>query len=144
MCESVMGESGIKVIPDWCLRELRKICNKKKILLILDEVQCGIGRSGKFFAYEYSKIKPDIVPIAKGIGGGFPIGAVLMNKKAASGMVPGTHGSTFGGNPLAMSVGNAVLNQIFKKGFLKNVREISKYFRYELNKIKDGDEIVVS
>jgi len=137
MCESVMGESGIKVIPDWCLRELRKICNKKKILLILDEVQCGIGRSGKFFAYEYSKIKPDIVPIAKGIGGGFPIGAVLMNKKAASGMVPGTHGSTFGGNPLAMSVGNAVLNQIFKKGFLKNVREMSKYFRYELNKIKD-------
>ena len=137
MCESVMGESGIKVIPDWCLRELRKICNKKKILLILDEVQCGIGRSGKFFAYEYSKIKPDIVPIAKGIGGGFPIGAVLMNKKAASGMVPGTHGSTFGGNPLAMSVGNAVLNQIFKKGFLKNVREISKYFRYELDKIKD-------
>ncbi|MBC8304310.1 MAG: aspartate aminotransferase family protein [Pelagibacterales bacterium] len=137
MCESVMGESGIKVIPDWCLRELRKICNKKKILLILDEVQCGIGRSGKFFAYEYAKIKPDIVPIAKGIGGGFPIGAVLMNKKAASGMVPGTHGSTFGGNPLAMSVGNAVLNQIFKKGFLKNVREISKYFRYELNKIKD-------
>ena len=137
MCESVMGESGIKVIPDWCLRELRKICNKKKILLILDEVQCGIGRSGKFFAYEYSKIKPDIVPIAKGIGGGFPIGAVLMNKKAASGMVPGTHGSTFGGNPLAMSVGNAVLNQIFKKGFLKNVRVISKYFRYELNKIKD-------
>jgi len=137
MCESVMGESGIKVIPDWCLRELRKICNKKKILLILDEVQCGIGRSGKFFAYEYSKIKPDIVPIAKGIGGGFPIGAVLMNKKAASGMVPGTHGSTFGGNPLAMSVGNAVLNQIFKKGFLKNVREISKYFHYELNKIKD-------
>jgi len=132
-----MGESGIKVIPDWCLRELRKICNKKKILLILDEVQCGIGRSGKFFAYEYSKIKPDIVPIAKGIGGGFPIGAVLMNKKAASGMVPGTHGSTFGGNPLAMSVGNAVLNQIFKKGFLKNVREISKYFRYELDKIKD-------
>ena len=137
MCESVMGESGIKVIPDWYLRELRKICNKKKILLILDEVQCGIGRSGKFFAYEYSKIKPDIVPIAKGIGGGFPIGAVLMNKKAASGMVPGTHGSTFGGNPLAMSVGNAVLNQIFKKGFLKNVREISKYFRYELDKIKD-------
>ena len=137
MCESVMGESGIKVIPDWCLRELRKICNKKKILLILDEVQCGIGRSGKFFAYEYSKIKPDIVPIAKGIGGGFPIGAVLMNKKAASGMVPGTHGSTFGGNPLAMSVGNAVLNQIFKKGFLKNVRKISKYFRYELDKIKD-------
>ena len=130
-----MGESGIKVIPDWCLRELRKICNKRKILLILDEVQCGIGRSGKFFAFEYSKIKPDIVPIAKGIGGGFPIGAVLMSKKVASAMTPGSHGSTFGGNPLAMSVGNAVLDQIFKKGFLKNVQKSSKYFISELNKI---------
>jgi len=137
MVETIMGEGGIKVIPDWCLRGLRKICNKKKILLILDEVQCGVGRSGKFFAYEYSGVKPDIVPIAKGIGGGFPIGAVLMNKKTASGMVPGTHGSTFGGNPLAMSVGNAVLDQIFKKGFLQNVQKISKYFHFELNKIKN-------
>ncbi len=137
MVETVMGEGGIKVIPDWCLRGLRKICNKKKILLILDEVQCGIGRSGKFFAYEYSGIKPDIVPIAKGIGGGFPLGAVLMNKKAASGMVPGTHGSTFGGNPLAMSVGNAVMDQIFSNGFLKNVKKISEYFHFELNKIKE-------
>ena len=136
MVESVLGEGGIKVIPDWCLRELRKICNQKKILLILDEVQCGIGRSGKFFAFEHAKVKPDIVPIAKGIGGGFPIGAVLMTKKAASGMTPGTHGSTFGGNPLAMSVGNAVLDQIFKKGFLKNVQKISKYFRSELKKIQ--------
>ena len=137
MVETVMGEGGIKVIPDWCLRELKKICNKKKILLILDEVQCGIGRSGKFFAFEYSNVKPDIVPIAKGIGGGFPIGAVLMTKKVASGMIPGTHGSTFGGNPLAMSVGNAVLDQIFKKGFLQNVQETSKYFHTELNKLKD-------
>ena len=137
MVETIMGEGGIKVIPDWCLRGLRKICNQKKILLILDEVQCGIGRSGKFLAFEHSKVKPDIVPIAKGIGGGFPIGAVLMNKKAASGMIPGTHGSTFGGNPLAMSVGNAVLDQIFKKGFLKNVQNISKYFHCELNKIKN-------
>ena len=136
MVEPVLGEGGIKVIPDWCLRELRKICNQKKILLILDEVQCGIGRSGKFFAFEHAKVKPDIVPIAKGIGGGFPIGAVLMTKKAASGMTPGTHGSTFGGNPLAMSVGNAVLDQIFKKGFLKNVQKISKYFRSELKKIQ--------
>ena len=115
----------------------RKICNKKKILLILDEVQCGIGRSGKFFAYEYANIKPDIVPIAKGIGGGFPIGALLMTKKVASSMVPGTHGSTFGGNPLAMSVGNAVLDEILKIGFLKNVQKISKYFHLELNKIKN-------
>ena len=137
MVEPIMGEGGIKVIPDWCLRELRKICNQKKILLILDEVQCGIGRSGKFFAFEHAKVKPDIVPIAKGIGGGFPIGAVLMTKKAASGMTVGTHGSTFGGNPLAMSIGNAVLDQIFKKGFLKNVQKISKYFHSELKKIQN-------
>ena len=137
MCETAMGESGIKVIPDWCLKDLRKICNKKKILLILDEVQCGIGRSGKFFAFEHAKIKPDIVPIAKGIGGGFPIGALLMNKKVASAMTPGSHGSTFGGNPLAMSVGNAVLDQIFKRGFLKNVQKSSKHFISELNKIKE-------
>ena len=136
MIETVMGEGGIKVVPDWCLKELRKICNKKKILLILDEVQCGIGRSGNFFAFENSKIKPDIVPIAKGIGGGFPIGAVLMNKKVASGMTAGTHGSTFGGNPLAMSVGNAVLDQIFQKGFLTNVKKMSKYFHTELNKLR--------
>ena len=143
MIETAMGESGIKVIPDWCLKDLRKICNKKKILLILDEVQCGIGRSGKFFAFEHAKIKPDIVPIAKGIGGGFPIGAVLMNRKVASAMTPGSHGSTFGGNPLAMSVGNAVLDQIFKKGFLKNVQKSSKYFISELNKIKeDYPEII--
>ena len=137
MCETAMGESGIKVIPDWCLKGLRRLCNQKKILLILDEVQCGIGRSGKFLAFEYSKIKPDIVPIAKGIGGGFPIGAVLMNKKVASAMVPGSHGSTFGGNPLAMSAGNAVLDQVFKKGFLKNVVKSSKYFISELKKIKE-------
>ncbi len=137
MCEPAMGESGIKVIPGWCLKDLRKLCDKKKILLILDEVQCGIGRSGKFFAFEHSKIKPDIVPIAKGIGGGFPIGAVLMSKKVASAMTPGSHGSTFGGNPLAMNIGNAVLDQIFKKGFLKSVNKSSKYFLSELNKIKE-------
>src|SRR6056300_320651 len=136
MVETIMGEGGIKVIPDWCLRELRKICNQKKILLILDEVQCGIGRTGDFFAFEKSKVKPDIVPIAKGIGGGFPMGAVLMNKKTASGMIAGTHGSTFGGNPLAMSVGSAVLEVILKKGFLKNVTKISSYFHLKLNKLQ--------
>lgn len=109
---------------------------KKKILLILDEVQCGIGRTGDFFAFERSKIKPDIVTIAKGIGGGFPLGAVLMIKKVAKSMGPGSHGSTFGGNPLAMSVGNAVLDQIIKKGFLNNLKKISKYFHNELNQIK--------
>tara|TARA_B100002052_G_C15880205_1_gene598856 strand:+ start:802 stop:1971 length:1170 start_codon:yes stop_codon:yes gene_type:complete len=137
MVEPIMGEGGIKVIPDWCLRDLRKICNKKNILLILDEIQCGIGRTGKFFAFEYAKVKPDIVPIAKGIGGGFPIGAVLMTKKVAKYMLPGSHGSTFGGNPLAMSVGNAVLDQILKKSFLNNVQKLSKYFISELDKIKN-------
>ena len=135
MIETVMGEGGIKVIPNWCIKAIRKICNQRKILLILDEVQCGIGRSGKFFAFEYSKVKPDIVPIAKGIGGGFPIGAVLMTNKVAKAMVPGTHGSTFGGNPLAMAVGNAVLDQI-NKNLLTNVNKMSKYFIHELNKIK--------
>ena len=137
MVETILGEGGIKTIPDFCIKELRKLCNKKGILLILDEVQCGIGRSGTFLAFETAKVKPDIVPIAKGIGGGFPIGAVLMTKKVAKGMLPGTHGSTFGGNPLAMTVGNAVLDQILKKGFLQNVKKLSKFFHLELNKIKE-------
>ena len=135
MIETIMGEGGIKVIPNWCIKAIRDLCNKKKILLILDEVQCGIGRSGKFFAFEYSKVKPDIVPIAKGIGGGFPIGAVLMTKKVAKAMTPGTHGSTFGGNPLAMAVGNTVLDQI-NKNLLIHVNKMSKYFIHELNEIK--------
>ena len=137
MIETIGGESGIKVIPDFCLKELRKLCNKKKILLILDEVQCGISRSGDFLAFERSNVKPDIVPIAKGIGGGFPIGAVLMNKKVASGMTPGTHGSTFGGNPLAMAVGNTVMDIVSKKNFLNNIKKLSKYFLFKLNQIKD-------
>jgi len=135
MIETIMGEGGVKVIPSWCIKEIRELCTKKGILLILDEVQCGIGRSGKFFAFEYANVKPDIVPIAKGIGGGFPVGAVLMTKKLAKAMVPGTHGSTFGGNPLAMAVGNAVLDQI-DKNLLMNVNKMSKYFINELNKIK--------
>ena len=137
MVETILGEGGIKPIPDKCLRYLRKICNEKKILLILDEVQCGIGRSGDFFAFEQSKVKPDIVPIAKGIGGGFPIGAVLMNKKVASGMTAGTHGSTFGGNPLAMAVGNTVMDIVSNKNFLNNVKKSSRYFLLNLNKIKN-------
>ena len=137
MVETVMGEGGIKVTPDFFLKELRKLCDKKKILLILDSVQDGTGRSGDFFAFENSKIKPDIAPIAKGIGGGFPIGAVLMTKKVAKAMVPGSHGSTFGGNPNACAVGLEVMNQLFKKGFLKNVKKLSKYFFLELNKIKN-------
>ena len=137
MVEPIMGEGGIKVIPDWCLKELRKLCDKKKILLILDEVQCGISRSGTFLAFEKSKIKPDIVPIAKGIGGGFPIGAVLMNKKVAASMLPGTHGSTFGGNPLAMACGNTVMDTVTSKKFLKNVNNLSKHFLLNLNQLKE-------
>ena len=136
MVETILGEGGIKVIPDYCLKGLRKLCNKKKILLILDEVQCGIGRTGKFLAFEHAKIKPDIVPIAKGIGGGFPIGAVLLNKKVASGMKPGSHGSTFGGNPLAMSAGNAVMDVIFRKGFFNNVKKNGNYFYDGLTSLK--------
>ncbi len=135
MIETVMGEGGIKVIPSWCIKAIRDLCNQKGILLILDEVQCGIGRSGKFFAFEYAKVKPDIVPIAKGIGGGFPIGAVLMTKKVAKAMIPGTHGSTFGGNPLAMAVGNAVLDQI-NNNLLNNVNKMSNYFISNLEKLK--------
>ena len=136
MVETILGEGGVKPIPNNCLKYLRKICNEKKILLICDEVQSGISRSGDFFAFEQSKIKPDIVPIAKGIGGGFPIGAVLMNKKVAAGMTPGTHGSTFGGNPLAMAVGNAVMDIVSSKKFLNNVKKSSKYFLLNLNKLK--------
>ena len=137
MVETILGEGGIKVIPDWCLKELRRLCTKKKILLILDEVQCGIGRTGKLFAYETSGIKPDIVPIAKGIGGGFPVGAVLMTKKIAQAMTPGTHGSTFGGNPLAMAVGNSVIDEITNKSFLKKVNLLSKYFHKKLYLLKN-------
>ena len=136
MVETIMGEGGIKIIPDWCLKELRKLCDKNGVLLILDEVQCGIGRTGDFFAFEKSKVKPDIVPIAKGIGGGFPIGAVLMNKKVASGMIAGTHGSTFGGNPLAMQVGNTVFDIISNKNFLNQVKINSNYFIKELKRIQ--------
>ena len=137
MVEPIMGEGGIKVIPDFCLKELRKLCTKRKILLIVDEVQTGISRSGDFFAFEKSKILPDIVPIAKGLAGGFPIGAVLMNKKVATGMTPGTHGSTFGGNPLACSIANSVMDIVSTKKFLNNVKKSSKYFLSNLNKLKE-------
>ncbi len=132
MVETILGEGGIKVIPKECLVGLRKICDERNILLILDEVQCGIGRTGKFFAFEWSKIEPDIVPIAKGIGGGFPLGACLLNKKVSKCMTVGTHGSTFGGNPLAMSVANVVLDHILKKDFLEHVQKVGDYLKTKL------------
>ena len=135
MIETIMGEGGIKVVPDVCLKGLRELCDKNEILLILDEVQCAY-RTGNFFAFEKSGITPDIVPIAKGIGGGFPLGACLVTKKVSVGMTHGTHGSTFGGNPLAMAAGNAVLDIILEKDFLKSVKKKSLYFDEGLNKIK--------
>ncbi len=143
MIETIMGEGGIKVVPDFCLKGLRDICDEHNILLILDEVQSAY-RTGNFFAFEKSGITPDIVPIAKGIGGGFPLGACLLTKKVAVGMTPGTHGSTFGGNPLGMAVGNAVLDIIFQKGFLDQVKEKGKYFDQGLNKIKNKHSKIIS
>jgi len=135
MIETIMGEGGIKTVSDIFLKELRKLCDEHEIILILDEVQSAY-RTGNFFAFESSGIKPDIVPIAKGIGGGFPLGACLVTKKISVGMTPGSHGSTFGGNPLAMAVGNAVLDILFEKGFLNNVKKKAEYFHQGLNKIK--------
>jgi acetylornithine/N-succinyldiaminopimelate aminotransferase len=137
MVETILGEGGIRVIPKDCLKGLRKLCDERGILLILDEVQCGLGRTGKLFAFEWAKIKPDIVPIAKGIGGGFPLGACLMNKKTASTMSPGSHGSTFGGNPLAMSIATVVLDYILNKDFLKNVEKVGNYLKSRLE-----DEVI--
>jgi len=143
MVETIMGEGGIKVVPDLCIKGLREICDENNILLILDEVQCAY-RTGDFFAFEKSGIKPDIVPIAKGIGGGFPLGACLVNKKVSVGMTPGSHGSTFGGNPLAMSIGNAVLDIILKKNFLKDVKKKGEYFDHGLCRIKDNYPKVIA
>ena len=144
MVETIQGEGGIKEVPDYCLKGLRELCDEKNLLLILDEIQCGIGRTGDFFAFEKSEIIPDIVPIAKGIGGGFPLGACLLTKKVSIGMTPGTHGSTYGGNPLAMSVGNGVLDIILQDGFLDNVKKISEYFDQELIVLKKKYSKVIS
>ena len=121
MIEPIQGEGGIRQVPDQCLKGLRDFCDKHGILLILDEVQCGVGRSGKLFAHEWAGIEPDIMMVAKGIGGGFPIGAVLASQEAASGMTAGTHGSTYGGNPLGCAVGSAVLATVSDPAFLMDV-----------------------
>ena len=121
LVEPIQGEGGIRVPPEGFLRALRALCDEHGLLLIADEVQCGVGRTGKLFAYEWSGIEPDIMAIAKGIGGGFPVGAFLTTKEAGKGMGLGTHGSTFGGNPLAMAVGNAVLDVVLADGFMEGV-----------------------
>jgi acetylornithine/N-succinyldiaminopimelate aminotransferase len=138
MIEPIQGKGGVRVASNNFLKLLKKLCDDNNLLLILDEVQCGIGRTGKFFAFEHADIEPDIVPVAKGLGNGFPIGACLVNKKVAIGMKPGTHGSTFGGNPLAMSVGNAVLDVISKKEFLEQVQQMGEYFETGLKQIQNN------
>ncbi len=122
MIEPVQGEGGVRVIAARLPhRACASLCDKHGLLLVLDEVQTGVGRTGKLFAHEWAGITPDVMAIAKGIGGGFPVGAFLATEEAASGMVPGTHGSTFGGNPLAMAVGNAVLDVVLEPGFLEGI-----------------------
>ncbi len=121
MIEPIQGEGGIRPVPPQCLEGLRELCDEHGLLLVFDEVQAGIGRTGKLFAYEHTSIAPDIMGLAKGLGGGFPIGAVVANAKGASGMLASTHGSTFGGNPLACAVGNAVLDVMLEDGFLESV-----------------------
>lgn len=137
LIEPIQGEGGIRTVPKEFLQEVRSLCDEYGLLLILDEVQCGIGRTGKLFAYEWAGITPDIMAVAKGIGGGFPLGACLATADAASGMVAGTHGSTYGGNPLAMAVGNAVLDIVLADGFLQHVRDVALVFRQGLASLAD-------
>ncbi|MGV8938351.1 MAG: aspartate aminotransferase family protein [Allorhizobium sp.] len=137
LIEPVQGEGGIRPVSNEFLRQLRALCDEHGLLLILDEVQSGVGRTGKLFAHEWAGITPDIMAVAKGIGGGFPLGACLATEEAASGMKPGTHGTTYGGNPLAMAVGNAVLDVILDDGFLEHVRDVALVFRQGLAALKD-------
>ncbi|PPR47357.1 MAG: Acetylornithine aminotransferase [Alphaproteobacteria bacterium MarineAlpha5_Bin9] len=142
MIETIQGEGGIKVAPFEFIEKIKNICLKKELLFFLDEVQCGFGRTGKLFAYQWSNIEPDIMALAKGIGSGFPLGACLATSKACIGMKKGSHGSTYGGNPLAISIGNAVIDEILKEGFLDNITNLSNYFFENLNLLKQKhDEI---
>jgi acetylornithine/N-succinyldiaminopimelate aminotransferase len=143
LIEPIQGEGGVRPVPTQCLRGLRTLCDEHGLLLIFDEVQTGVGRTGKLFAHEWSGITPDIMAIAKGIGGGFPMGACLATEAAAAGMTAGTHGSTFGGNPLAMAVGNAVLDVVLAPGFLERVRDAALRFKQQLAMLKDEHPDVI-
>jgi acetylornithine/N-succinyldiaminopimelate aminotransferase len=138
LIEPVQGEGGIRAVPNQCLRGLRELCDAHGLLLVLDEIQCGMGRTGKLFAHEWAGIEPDIMAIAKGIGGGFPLGACLATEAAAAAMTIGSHGSTFGGNPLAMAVGNAVLDIVLAEGFLDHVAETGLHLKQKLAAIADS------
>ena len=143
MIEPIQGEGGIRSVPPQCLRGLRQLCDEKGLLLIYDEVQTGVGRTGKLFAHEWAGAPPDIMSIAKGIGGGFPMGACLATERAAVGMTAGTHGTTFGGNPLAMAVGNAVLDVILADGFLDAVAHKALLLKQKLAALKDRHPKVI-
>ena len=143
MIETIQGEGGIRAAPLSFLEKIKNICIKKNLLLFLDEVQSGFGRSGKLFSYQWSNIEPDVMAVAKGIGSGFPMGACLATNISSIGMTKGIHGSTFGGNPLAIAIGTAVLNEIMSEGFLEKVDKVARYLWKKLLSLhKDFDEIV--
>jgi acetylornithine/N-succinyldiaminopimelate aminotransferase len=144
LIEPIQGEGGVRVAPPQALRALRKLCDERGLLLVLDEVQTGVGRSGELFAHQRTGIKPDIMAIAKAIGGGFPLGACLATAEAAKGMTTGTHGSTFGGNPLAMAAGNAVLDVVLAPGFLDHVRRCTVLFNQHLAALKDRHATLIA
>jgi len=144
LIEPIQGEGGVRVAPSAFLRALRELCDKHGLMLIFDEVQTGIGRTGEIFAYERSGIAPDIMALAKALGGGFPIGACLATTEASKGMTAGTHGSTFGGNPLAMAVGNAVLDVVLEPEFIEHVRDIALRLKQRLAEIKDRHASVIA
>ncbi|VAW19925.1 Acetylornithine aminotransferase [hydrothermal vent metagenome] len=135
LIEPVQGEGGVVAMSEDFLKGLRQLCDKHGLLLILDEVQCGYGRTGRFFAHEWAGIKPDIMAVAKGIGGGFPLGACLARAEVAASMVPGTHGSTYGGNPLACAVGNAVLDRVLEPGFIENVEKMGQRLNWHMQQL---------
>jgi acetylornithine/N-succinyldiaminopimelate aminotransferase len=143
LVEPVQGEGGVRPVPPQCLRGLRALADEHGLLVILDEIQTGVGRTGTFFAHEQAGMAPDIMAIAKGIGGGFPLGACLATARAAAGMTLGTHGSTFGGNPLAMAVGNAVLDEVLAPGFLETVRDRANRLKQGLAALKDSHPDVI-
>ena len=144
MIEPIQGEGGLRSVPPQMLRELRALCDEHGLLLIFDEIQTGVGRTGKFFAHELAGVTPDIMSIAKAIGGGFPMGGCMATSEAAKGMTAGTHGSTFGGNPMAMAIGNAVLDVVLKPGFLEHVRKMGLLFKQRLAEIKDRHPDVIA
>jgi acetylornithine/N-succinyldiaminopimelate aminotransferase len=144
MIEPVMGEGGVRVVPHTFLRALRKLCDDNGLLLIFDEIQTGVGRTGDMFAYQHTGVTPDIMTIAKALGGGFPVGACLATTEAGKGMTAGTHGSTFGGNPLAMAVGNAVLDIIMAEGFLDRMKQNALLLKQRLAELKDRHASVIA